>query len=301
MKKTNGKKVFACLFCLLFLFSSALAEPLTFGSLTFDSDAVSIDLGEQQVKDWDGFIAFLGQFTRLEKVDMYATLTRKAQADRLAETFPGIRFGWTLDIARGAHTVRTDAEAFSTLHGWCDMHRSGDLEVLKYCTEMKALDLGHNHLTDLSFLTCMPHLRVLILAGNAHIGSNADTLRELKELEYLELFGCSIRDVSFLTDLPNLIDLNLCNNKVVDWTPLKELKQLKRLWVSNLWGIRMPKADQEALLEALPDTRIEFRGDPTANGWRDDPHYDIVYEIFHTDRYIPFAESAPLPGDTEDE
>ena len=301
MKKTIGKILLACLLCVLITAGSAAAEQLAFGGLSFEENAVSIDLGDLQVKDWDGFVAFLEQFPCLEKVDMFATLTRKAEADRLAETFPDIRFGWTLDIARGAHTVRTDAEAFSTLHGWCDMHRSGDLEVLKYCTEMKALDLGHNHLTDLSFLACMPHLRVLILAGNKYIGDNAAALACLKELEYLELFGCGVRDVSFLAELPNLTDLNISNNKVVDWTPLKQLKQLKRLWVSNLWGIRMPKADQEALREALPDTRIEFKGDPTANGWREDPHYDVIYEIFHTGRYIPFAESAPLPGSTEDE
>ena len=301
MIRNAGKKGLACLLCLLLLFGCAAADPVVFGSLTFDSDAEYIDLGDETVKDWDALIEFLGQFPNLKKVDMFATLTRKARADLLAETFPDVRFGWTLDIAKGAHTVRTDAEAFSTLHGWCDMHRTEELEVLKYCTEMKALDLGHNHLTDLTFLTYMPHLRVLILAGNVHIGSNADILSELQELEYLELFGCSIRDVSFLTKLPNLIDLNISNNKVVDWTPLKELKQVKRLWVSNLWGIRMPKADQEALQEALPDTRIEFKGDPTANGWREDPHYDIIYEIFHTGKYIPFAESAPLPGEAEDD
>ena len=46
------------------------------------------------------------------------------------------------------------------------------------------------------------------------------------------------------------------------------------------------------------------KGKPTDNGWRtdpktkvNDPHYDIVYEMFHSGVYIPFEESAPLPGE----
>ena len=59
------------------------------------------------------------------------------------------------------------------------------------------------------------------------------------------------------------------------------------------------------LEEALPDTVIMYTGKPTDNGWRtipgtktNDPHYDVIYEIFHTGVYIPFEESAPLPGDS---
>ena len=62
--------------------------------------------------------------------------------------------------------------------------------------------------------------------------------------------------------------------------------------------------EQKELEEALPGTVIMYKGKPTDNGWRtdpktkvNDPHYDIVYEIFHTGVYIPFEESAPLPGD----
>ncbi|MBQ4224266.1 MAG: leucine-rich repeat domain-containing protein, partial [Prevotella sp.] len=38
--------------------------------------------------------------------------------------------------------------------------------MTRYCTKLKGLDLGHNAITDISFIENMPHLRVLILADN---------------------------------------------------------------------------------------------------------------------------------------
>ena len=217
-----------------------------------------------------------------------------------------VTFGWKLQLMRykNKHIVRTDAEAFSTLHGVCPNHPSEEFELLKYCTDMLALDLGHNYLTDISFLLNMPRLRVLILGENQKL-RNIEVIGELKDLEYLELFTCGIRDISPLTKLPRLMDLNLANNVVKDWRPLKEMKQLKRLWISDMGEHALSKAEKQELEEALPDTVIMYTGKPTDNGWRtipgtktNDPHYDVIYEIFHTGVYIPFEESAPLPGDS---
>ena len=91
-----------------------------------------------------------------------------------------------------------------------------------------------------------------------------------------------------------------------DWRPLKEMTWLKRLWIPGMTAQAMSAADLQELQEALPDTVImadrKYAKDPVGNGWRtdpktkvNDPHYDIIYEIFHTGVYIPFVESAPLP------
>ena len=48
---------------------------------------------------------------------------------------------------------------------------------------------------------------------------------------------------------------------------------------------------------ALPDAEIVDGGQPTDHGWRVGPHYETIYEIFHTDRYVPFADSFPEAGD----
>ena len=286
-----------CVLCLRFVPFSALADSVSFGGMEFDPEAASIDLGDQKVENFKDFIRFLGQFPNLKKVDMFATQIKADQVEELRLAFPEVTFGWTLQLMKykNDHIVRTDAEAFSTLHGHHPYHYSKEFVLLNYCTELLALDLGHNFLSDISFLANMPRLRVLILADNGNM-KNIEVLSGLKDLEYLELFTCGITDISPLKDLPNLMDLNLCNNKVKDWRPLKEMKQLRRLWISKMCAARMTAAEKQELQEALPDTTIVFDGEPTEKGWRKDPHYDIIYEIFHTGKYIPFAESPPLPG-----
>lgn len=278
---------------LTLLFSAAQAEEtVTFGSLTVDKNATYIDLGDQVVKDWNAFDAFLGKLPKLEKVDMFSTIVEKQDINQLVAKFPEIKFGWTIHIT-AKHYIRTDQTAFSTLHGNCSKHNSRTFEVLKYCTELRALDLGHNDITDISFLKDLTKLRVLILACNPDL-RDLRPLSNLKELEYLELFSCDVRDLSALMELPNLMDLNLsynrnfCVNRV-----LVQMPQLDRLWISYTSLLYNDTAVKQ-LREALPNTTIVTTGQPTDNGWRECEHYDKIYEIFHTDRYIPFEDSAPL-------
>ena len=107
------KKLIALLLCLLLLCGAASAEQLTFGSLSFDSGAEEIDLGEQAVTSggktgWSSFIRFLSGFPNLKKVDMFATPVTESQVNRLREAFPDVSFGWTLKMMR-YHLIRTDA------------------------------------------------------------------------------------------------------------------------------------------------------------------------------------------------
>lgn len=305
------KKFAALLMALLLLCGTALAEQVSFGSVSFDRDAETIDLGEQTVRDWNGFNAFLKKFPNLKKVDMFATTVDASRVEKLVRAFPQIEFGWTLKMMY-YHIIRSDAEAYSTLHGLHPKHKSSEFVLLKYCKKLKALDLGHNNLTDISFLLNMPDLRVLILGDNNRL-KNIEVVGEMKELEYLELFSCGITDISPLTKLTNLMDLNLANNAVKDWRPLKEMKWLKRLWISGMCRGRMEKmeltaAERQELEEALPNTRIEYLGQPTDNGWREDPatgvrdpHYEVIYEMFNSgSAYIPFADSGDLPPQDSD-
>ena len=305
------KKLLALLTAFLLLCGTAGADSVSFGAVSFDRDAEYIDLGEQQVQSISDFIAFLRKFPNLKKVDMFATTVDAVRVRRLEAAFPDVEFGWTLKMMY-YHIIRSDAEAYSTLHGKHPKHKSREFALIKYCTKLKALDLGHNNLTDISFLLNMPHLRVLILGDNNNL-KNIEVVGKLEELEYLELFSCGITDISPLVNLKNLQDLNLANNQVKDWRPLKEMKQLKRLWISgmrreNMERYELSAAERKELEEALPDTRIEYLGQPTDNGWREDPvtgeldpHYEVVYRMFNTGSvYIPFEDSAdPVPEDED--
>ena len=299
------KRLLAVLLCLFLLPGCALADPVSFGGVSFDSEADYIDLGDQVVTKWDDYIAFLRKFPNLKKVDMFATQITEDKVNKLVAALPDIEFGWTLQLMKykNKHIVRTDAEAFSTLHGICPNHQSKEFTLLKYCTKLKGLDLGHNNLTDISFLLNMPHLKVLILGENQKL-KNISVIGELQELEYLELFTCGITDISPLTNLHRLMDLNLANNNVKDWRPLKEMTWLKRLWISGMTAKKMTAAEKQELQDALPDTEIMFTGEPTENGWRktpvykvEHPHYAVVYEMFQTGVYIPFEDSVDTGTD----
>lgn len=270
-------------------------SPVAFGSLSFPRDAESIDLGEETVEDWQAFLAFLAEFPNLKRVDMFASPVTRSEIRKLTEAFPDIAFGWTIHLAAD-HYVRTDQTAFSTLHGSCLPHTSRELDALRYCTELRALDIGHNNVKDLSFLEPLTHLRVLILACNPEL-KDLSPLANLQDLEYLELFSTAVTDISPLSGLTRLLDLNLANNRIRNWSLLGEMKSLRRLWVP------VGNAKADTLRFSLPDTLVVNHGQPTGNGWRiledgtRDPHYQVIYEMFRGSDYIPFADSAPWPDE----
>ena len=305
------KKTLPLLLLLLFLSlpSLANAETLTYtndrGSFSASSDAEYIDLGSLRIPntdaDYSSFASFLGRFPNLKKVDMYATEIRRPHVEMLAARFPQIEFGWTMVIScsnplhpeRTPHRVRTDATAFSTLHNnTCTEHTAADLSILKYCKNLQALDIGHNRVTDLSFLYDLPHLKVLIVACNLEL-NDITPIGSLKELEYLELFKNDVHDISCLANCKNLVDLNLCFNRISDLSPLEGLNHLRRLWLfnSNNYSDEYPvsAAAVRALRKALPDCKVDDTSYSTLGGWREHPRYDTIYEMFWGTEYIPFT------------
>jgi len=281
------------LLCLLTAFPFCLANAesvITYGSICVPPSAEYIDMGNQVVDDWDAYLTFLAQLPHLKRADMFATTVDRKDIKSLEERFPHIRFGWTIHITHD-HYIRTDQTAFSTLHGACPPHSSRDFEVLKYCTELRALDIGHNAVTDLSFLEPLTKLRVLILACNPDL-KNIKVLSQLQDLEYLELFSCSIRDIAPLRELPRLMDLDIAYNKILKYDALFDMPQLKRLWIPQI-GVPIGNAAYQQLQAALPATLIMNQGHPTANGWREGNHYETIYTMFRANTYIPFEDSFP--------
>ncbi len=263
-----GKMTLIALVCALALTAgSALAEDaVTFQGVTASKNAEYLDMGETVIQDLAAFERFLDQLPALRQVDMFETPVNRRQIEELTGRFPGIEFGWTIHIA-AQHYVRTDATAFSTLHGECMGHSSQDFEVLKYCKNLRALDIGHNDVMDLKFLTNLPKLRVLILADNPI--HDLKPLAELKELEYLEIFSCDFMDITPLTELPHLLDLNISNNKsLYQYSVMLNLSPtIKRLWVSEL-GVYISEARVRELRGVMPDAIFSTDDHPTANGWR---------------------------------
>ena len=46
------------------------------------------------------------------------------------------------------------------------------------------------------------------------------------------------------------------------------------------------------LIEALPNTHIDYTNYSTGGGWREHDRYFVIYEMFKNGTYIPFASPA---------
>ena len=264
-------------------------------NVTVPLDAEYVDMGNNRVSgdQIDKLIENLKKMPNLKKVDMFASQVWKSHIDKFVAALPQVEFGWTIRFAD--HTIRTDATAFSTLHSnKSQTHSSHHFEVLKYCKNLVALDLGHNNIKDISFISELPQLKVLILACN-YI-EDITPLENHPTLEYIELFKNRIKDVSVLKSMPNLIDLNLCYNYIEDYSPLYDMTQLERLWLynSNNYMTSKPVPDDivNGLIQALPNTHIDYQNYSTGGGWREHDRYFVIYEMFNTGVYIPFASPA---------
>ena len=71
--------------------------------------------------------------------------------------------------------------------------------MLKYCTDLRALDIGHQAITDLSVIgEHLTELRVLIIADNKV--TDLTPLSNLRHLHYLEFFVNRVSDLSPLAE-----------------------------------------------------------------------------------------------------
>lgn len=310
------------LLALLVLFSAAHGEEMSLevGGQTFTcaADAEEIDLGDMALPDTDeayrALADFLHRLPALKKADMFSTDIKQARVEALAADFPQIRFGWTIVIpcknknnpARNLHRLRTDATAFSTCHNIsATSHDEHVWEMLKYCPDLMALDLGHNStIRDISFLNYVPKLRVLIFSFNKNNrgpeGPPLDItpIGNMKDLEYLEICKSNIADISPLANCTKLVDLNLGTNHISDLTPLYGLKSLRRLFIRgcNSYGGRpFPEAETEELRRHIPDCDVNNDTVNLGGSWRKHPHYDTLCSIFsyQTDKpqaYEPFDD-----------
>ena len=291
---------------LLLLCPSPAGADVSYEGLSFPEDAEYISLGDHIVKDFDAFMACLDQLPQLKQVDMWKNRMTADQCHMLAARYPDMRWGWTMLIKnwQHEHLVRTDYTAWSTLHNnKSGKHGSEDFSVLKYCWNLKALDIGHNKVESLDFLYDLPDLRVLIVACNSV--TDITPVASLKNLEYAELFNNKITDITPLKGLDHLLDLNLSFNRIADLSPVMNLKHLQRLWLFSSQKINQSPLPEtvNAIQAALPDLYIDTVHHPTTGGWRfvnsvkKHPHYAAIVQMFGEDHlhpryeYVPFEDS----------
>ncbi|MBN1776821.1 MAG: hypothetical protein JW811_01755 [Clostridiales bacterium] len=254
-------------------------------SETFDIDSLKC---ATKIKLAD-YKQILRLMPRVKRVVMYNAQFSIATMENLTAEFPDVSFEWTLRF--DGIEVKNTATAFSTLKGRQEpRYTAKQLEPLvKYCPDLLALDVGHNNVHDLSFLSAWPDLRWLIVIDSEIPVTDISPLAKLMDLEYVELFMQNITDISPLAGHTKLLDLNLCHNDITDLSPLYSCVNLERLYISV-----NPHLTQEELAElqaVLPGLRIETSDwQSTGAGWREHPRYFIMYEGFTTGEYIPFDQ-----------
>lgn len=264
-------------------------ETSAFGQV-FSTEDEMIDLGDDVTDDnVEDLMTLLDQMPYLKEAHMYESTLSQENMDLLFDSYPDIFFGWTFKMCKRKYVIRSDITAFSTLLG-APMHEytQENFAPLRYCKNLQALDLGHNAITDLSFLQNFPHLKFLILADNQL--SDISPLASLTELEYLEIFmNEDITDYSPLSNLP-LKHLNIRCPGADDYQlkadPFLGISTLKRFWASC---DNFSKTETERMREALPDCDVCVTDDhSTGDDWRRDDLYAIVKRMFKTREYEPY-------------
>lgn len=259
------------------------------------SDTKYLDLDRYKKVNYARVRKALQYLPDLTRVTMFDYRFSASQMDDLKAEFPGVDFEWTLTFDK--YLIRTDSTAFSTLKGRQEPRYTSAkiMQALKYLPDLKALDLGHNNITDLEFLNNWPGLKILIVIDSKQGLTDISPLKEQKDLEYVELFMQKITDISPLADHTALLDLNLCYNDITDLTPLYSCTNLERLWISNNPHLSGEEIDK--LKVALPNLKInDYTKQSTGYGWREHPRYFVMYDIFQTRVWRPFDDEAPAAG-----
>ena len=250
----------------------------------FSTEAEELDLNSRIIRDYDQFVESLKLFGHLSKVEMCDCGLSNEQLGALRDAYPDTKFVWRIYL--GVWSLRTDAVAFSVLITNYNYRRmtNDDIEVLKYCTDLQALDLGHQAISDLSVIgEYLTDLRILILADNKI--TDLSPLANLPHLHYLEFFMNRVEDLTPLAQCRELVDLNISyNRRLSDITPLLDLPILERLWMVS---VAVSQADIELLRETYPDAEISVRGSgSTGQGWRTHDRYFAMIDMYRKKDYI---------------
>ncbi len=255
----------------------------TFMGEDYDSNSVNLNLKNVKLKNTQEVEKFLTIFPNIKFVDMsYCGISNEDMA-ALREKFKDrCEIVWMLKF--GIWELRTDATSFSVLVAWleeCRIIKNKDLEILKYTTNLQALDLGHQSITDITAICeYCPELRILILADNKV--RDISPIAKLKHLHYIEFFwGNKFTDLSPLAECKELVDINISYVYTLkNFDALYDFPMLERLWIEHL---SISDKEVAALRKTYPTAKIVNIGKGSVdNGWRTHPrYYAMIYAFRH--------------------
>ena len=269
----------------------AFRRTVLLNGTSFDSFAETLDLSGAKIASYEAFSDELRYFPKLRRITLHDCSLTNEQLAAIRDRYPEKGVVWTVHFGRWS--VATDAVAFSTKQGDGNDHRlrSDKAKVLRYCTDLIALDLGHNDLTDIQWIGELKNLQVLILSDNRKL-RDISAIGTLEKLKYLELFLTGVEDISPLQNLSGLLDVNLIYTRVTDVTPLLSCKKLERIWLGEKVAKQIGKEGAALLADAFPDAQFDLISvGSTKLGWREHPRYYAFVRMF--DENVPVDPFLP--------
>lgn len=214
-----------------------------------------------------------------KKIVMCDCYLSNEELGQLQADCPDVKIAWRIYLGV-QWSLRTDDVAFSVLiyqYGYRPM-TTADIQVLKYCTDLQALDLGHQAISDISVIgDYLTNLRLLILADNNL--TDLSPLAKLPHLHYLEFFVNNVTDLTPLASCTQLVDLNISyNHGLSDITPLLNLPKLERLWLEST---AVSQESLQLLYNTYPNATIVYYGQGSVDqGWRSHERYFAMMDMW---------------------
>ena len=239
-------------------------------------NAEKLDLHQRKMDDQGEAVReVIACMPKLTWLDMDTCNVDNEHMAAIRDDFPNIKVVWRVWLGK-VYSVRTDVEKILA----SAPETAGSLTPetaapLKYCTDIKYLDIGHNEkLKYIDFVQYMPKLEVFIVMwGDVH---DISPIKNCTHLEFFEIFTSWITDLSPLSEMHELKHLNICHNpRLKDLTPIYGLTQLERLWIGGHTGI--PKSQIEEFRKLAPNCRVNDTVGDAHSGWRgDEPRYQLL-------------------------
>ena len=223
------------------------------------------------------------QMKRLKKIDMCGCGLSNEEMSELCGEYPDIKLVWIIHLK--FWDVRTDAVIFSSLNGRHFSPESVYEPLFTYCTDLIALDLGHNLMTDISKITSLKKLKSAILMDNKL--TDISPLAELKDIEFLEMNINRINSLEPLRNLDNLMYLDVWSS--MDATDLSPLYNHKNLKIA-IFHKSVPGKERKQFRESNPDCQTFYNVDSvkvtTNEEWRSTKYRQKLKYAFTNWKYV---------------
>lgn len=183
---------------------------------------------------------------------------------KLRDDYPDRKIVWRIFLNTGySYDFLTDEQVLRITYGLNDEN----CKVLKYCTDVVYLDIGHNEaLTDFSFLSNMTELECLV-ASLASV-TDLSPLTNCQKLIWVELIDCyELEDISPLAEIPSIRFLSVSETDVTDISATDSLPNLERFGAVKL---NIPEKEQKHFEKLHPDCIgiFDYGANPYGYGWR---------------------------------